>query len=71
MSPLLRLLAVLALLMLTGVLTGVAEHHLRYYSDSEWLSVAEIQEEYRATWHLNVRLYVSASQLLRSVRWYR
>ena len=71
MSPSLRLLAVLALLMPTGVLTGVAEHHLRYYSDLEWLSVAELQEEYRATWHPNVRLYVSASQLLRSVRWYR
>ena len=66
-SSSLRLLAVLALLMPTGVLTGVAEHCLRYYSDSEWLSVAELQEEYRATWHPNARLYLSASQLLRSV----
>ena len=61
-SSSLRLLAVLALLMPTGVLTGVAEHR-----DSEWLSVAELQEEYRATWHPNARLYLSASQLLRSV----
>ena len=45
MSPSLILLAVLALLMPTGVLTGVAEHHLRYYSDSEWLSVETPGEE--------------------------
>ena len=28
------------------------------------------EKEYRATWHLNIRLWVSRSNLLRSVRWY-